>query len=317
MEKRRNVALPVYNENRLYENPIPSGSGVGGAECSNSEALVFDGSSENSESDGEQPSFEEVIIETGANDTGNLSVGSNNTSNPLNISGANSVVGNEPEQIDSNENVHSDNALNDQRATVEREKEQNVLTNENDRTDSVEVGPTIEASTAVSSSKSTADFDGNKENRDGEPNATDSGSTSATVQHAVLSVENTSQEQSEMENRNELAEPIEADPVQAETSNNIDVPTPSTSAVLNESYVDSKPNVLPLYELHRADHADILDMLEDKTVYVVDDEEFPMEITVTSKGYGQPFNSTTEFDLIKREEPDEISRNIPFVSTVI
>lgn len=79
----------------------------------------------------------------------------------------------------------------------------------------------------------------------------------------------------------------------------------------HDSVIDVKPNLVPIYEIHKANNEGIRKQLEDKVVEIIDD----MEITVTSKGFGKPLNATAE-GLIKRETRDEISGDIPFITTV-
>lgn len=74
-----------------------------------------------------------------------------------------------------------------------------------------------------------------------------------------------------------------------------------------------KPNVVPMYELHRANNADILNQLED---WVIDYEDDEMQIVVSSKGYGAPLGTTLD-GLVKPEKPDEFSGMMPFYETVI
>ncbi|XP_031636830.1 uncharacterized protein LOC116349491 [Contarinia nasturtii] len=74
--------------------------------------------------------------------------------------------------------------------------------------------------------------------------------------------------------------------------------------------MEVKPSVVPMYEVHRANEDAILDQLEDRVVEIIDD----MEITTTSKGFGKPLNTTID-GLIKQEESDEISCDIPFLNT--
>lgn len=75
--------------------------------------------------------------------------------------------------------------------------------------------------------------------------------------------------------------------------------------------VDVKPNLVPIYEVHKANNEGIRKQLEDTQVEIIDD----MEITYTSKGFGQPLNATSD-GLIKREHRDEISGDFPFMNTV-
>lgn len=87
--------------------------------------------------------------------------------------------------------------------------------------------------------------------------------------------------------------------------------TPDDANVASD-LADVKPNLVPIYEVHKANNEDILKQLEDTTVEIIDD----MEITViTSKGYGKPFKVTDD-GLIKREKPDEISGGMAFLATV-
>lgn len=74
---------------------------------------------------------------------------------------------------------------------------------------------------------------------------------------------------------------------------------------------DMKPCLVPMYNVYKANNNDILNELDDRVVEIVGD----MEITVTSKGFGQPFLATKD-GLIKQEKPDEISGFIPFMKTV-
>lgn len=77
------------------------------------------------------------------------------------------------------------------------------------------------------------------------------------------------------------------------------------------SMIDVKPNLVPIYEVHKANNEGIRKQLEDTAVEIIDD----MEITYTSKGFGQPLNATPD-GLIKREHRDEISGDFPFMNTV-
>lgn len=75
---------------------------------------------------------------------------------------------------------------------------------------------------------------------------------------------------------------------------------------------DIKP-IVPLYRIDRANNDDIVALLDEHHIEVLDD----MVITVGSKGYGRPLQTTTE-GLVKFEDNqfDDISGNIPFMSTV-
>lgn len=78
------------------------------------------------------------------------------------------------------------------------------------------------------------------------------------------------------------------------------------------SVIDVKPNLVPIYEVHKANNEGIRKQLEDTAVEVIDDD---IEITYTSKGFGRPLNATQD-GLIKREHQDEVSGDFPFMNTV-
>lgn len=75
---------------------------------------------------------------------------------------------------------------------------------------------------------------------------------------------------------------------------------------------DLKPTIVPMYEIYKKNNESILNQLEDWVVDYVDDD---IEMSVSSKGYAKPLN-TTENGFIKLENPDEISGNIEFKPTV-
>lgn len=83
------------------------------------------------------------------------------------------------------------------------------------------------------------------------------------------------------------------------------------------SQLDVKPVVL-LYDV--ANNNDIINQLEDYEIIIVSDSsdsEDDMEMKIGPKGYGQPLNCiVTPEGLIKRELPDVISGDIPFIEKV-
>lgn len=72
--------------------------------------------------------------------------------------------------------------------------------------------------------------------------------------------------------------------------------------------------IVPLYTMANND-AIINQLQEHETIIVEDSSDDDMEIKVGPKGFGKPLGATLD-DLIKRETPDEISGDMPFIQKV-
>lgn len=92
----------------------------------------------------------------------------------------------------------------------------------------------------------------------------------------------------------------------------LEEPDITVNQTTSSNEIESKPVVVPLYEVHRANNEDILNQLEEWHVDYVDDD---IEIIVSSKGYGGPLKTTLE-GLVKLEKPDDFSGMIPYIITV-
>lgn len=298
MESHRNLAPGIYNENRLRETPLPTETDDNG---SDNDDLTYDFSSSDSEN---EQSFEEIII---PNNNASL----NNSENPLSLSTGSvdesgTVVSNEVGITEEANSASTLSSTEHAASTVSITVANGVvgITQSND--DSNEDIPTVEHAASEQNTSSTDQTDTQTDTQ------TDNQTDNQTDTQTEAIGANTSS--------NEDVAAIHSN-VQNVIQQNVDIV--HTVADQNESAVqnvdkssqsatsDVKPNIVPLYEMHRANQNAILDQLEDRIVETVDD----MEITITSKGFGKPFNTTAE-GFIKLEEPDEISGFIPYMNTV-
>lgn len=89
-----------------------------------------------------------------------------------------------------------------------------------------------------------------------------------------------------------------------------------SNAIDDEIEVDVKP-LVPLYEV--ANNNEILNQIEEHETFNISDSdsEDDIEIKVGPKGFGKPLNTIITPDgLFKRETPDEISGDMPFIEKV-
>lgn len=67
-----------------------------------------------------------------------------------------------------------------------------------------------------------------------------------------------------------------------------------------------------MYEIYKSNNNEIWNQLED---WVVDYSDSELVMTISSKGYAKPLNTTRDGH-VKLERPDEVSGDIPFTTTV-
>lgn len=97
-----------------------------------------------------------------------------------------------------------------------------------------------------------------------------------------------------------------------------DIPGPSENLRVQQEAMDEKPNLVPLYDLHKKNNSDIITLLEEPIEAPEKErEEFGDDLVMTyDKGMKfKPFAATADI-LTNRETPDDVSGMIPFNETV-
>lgn len=97
-----------------------------------------------------------------------------------------------------------------------------------------------------------------------------------------------------------------------EGTSSISVTAEVNGNTLNTTPIDVKPVVVPMYEIYKSNNNEIWNQLED---WVVDYSDSELVMTISSKGYAKPLNTTRDGH-VKLERPDEVSGDIPFTATV-
>lgn len=267
----------------------------------------------------DQDSIEEIFIPEDSSDDVSPNITSNElSSNPLNISTEvnvgsddvsieNTMLQTTTNESSSNENIShsltSNDSLHQERSADENTCTQEIATNNSAVTSSSNNTQMSSVNNARDKDESTSESNSSL-NHD-EQNVENSTVRENGADHSVIdgpSVDNVHNEDISSNIIDDIDNAFGFDQVENE------------NCILNETdQPEVKPNVVPMYEIHRANNTDILNQLEDWMVVYTDDD---IEITVSSKGYGEPLGTTLD-GLVKPEKPDDFSGMMPCLNTVI
>lgn len=300
MQTHRNVTTGLYNAKRLQEKPIPQ-------HCE---------SDHEDDDDNNNFSIEEILIPAESNNDISLNNSTNETSNPLNMSSENSASNRAVQIVTSAETSDQQTETNGG-SLCETTDENLSIGNELGNTN---VSNVSDAASSSNTSQMQSNDKSIQSDQLDDSSLSQLPSTSGPSVHDAnhLRMAEGSPNSSNILDDTQIV-PSDATDVDSTDSGDrnlsfvqLEEPDITVNQTTSSNEIESKPVVVPLYEVHRANNEDILNQLEEWHVDYVDDD---IEIIVSSKGYGGPLKTTLE-GLVKLEKPDDFSGMIPYIITV-